>query len=106
MHLNALAVFGLAAAELERGVDQERLLQLGNGIGEDVAPRDVGDSDAREVDRHALPGARLLERLIMDLDAADTRPAADREQPHLATTADVARPQRPGHDRAGATDRE
>jgi len=41
------------------------------GVGEQVAAREVVDRDAAEVDRGAVAGDRALDRVAVDLDAAD-----------------------------------
>ena len=68
--------------------------------------RDLVDRDAGQVERHALAGRGALERLVVDLDAADARAPAAGQEHELVAAADLARPQRAGDHGPGAADRE
>ena len=67
----------------------------------DVAPLDPGKAH-----RDALAGLRAIDVTVVHLDAADPHVATRRLEPQLVSRADRARPERAGHNRAEAGDRE
>src|SRR5439155_26591775 len=72
------------------------------GLDERVSAAKLAPLDRRQVHGDALPGLRLLDRLIVNLDAPNPNRPAVRLQPQEVASGDRARPERPRDDRADA----
>ena len=73
------------AVELELRIDPIARTHLGTGGDQHVAAPDLVDCEAGEVHRHSLPGRRPVERIVVDLHAAD--PDAPPLRQHLELVA-------------------
>ena len=80
--------------------------RVGTRLNEDITPAELTSLDARQSNGDSLTGLGRIDRLIVHLHAADAHLAPTRLGPKHVARRDPAGPQRAGHDRADAAQRE